>query len=79
MNKVPLNKMISWCWDNMIRVYPRPIPGSEGKQYPQVNIIIDYKGTYKVGTMVYEQKNGGKELWKKIDEIYELYYNKYNS
>ena len=71
-------KAQKWCNSRGIRVYPRPVANSEGLSIPNINLVIDFKSNYKVGTEVYSQdKDGQKKYVEKIDELYNYLYNRY--
>lgn len=67
-----------WCNEHGIRIFARPVAGSEGVRIPNVNLVIDFRNSYKVGTEVYTQdKTGQLQQVKKIVELYKYLYNRY--
>ena len=65
-----IHPKISWCNKNAITIYPLPI-----KNNKKVLIEINDKGKIKTGKNLYVQDG---TLAKKIHELYEYYFNKYN-
>ena len=66
-----IHPKISWCNKNGITIYPVPI-----KSNKKVLIEINDKGKIKTGKNLYTQDD---TLTKKIHELYEYYFNKYNN
>lgn len=64
------HQRIKLCWDFAIKVYPVPIQSAANSK---CKIEIDYQGTKRQGEKIYKQD---AELYNKIIEIYEAYYNK---
>lgn len=67
-----MNK-IKYCWDNDIKIYPVPVPRSNGHKRPNCKIEIDYQGNKRQGTEIYKQDT---RLYAKITELYNAYYDK---
>jgi hypothetical protein len=74
------SKIMTWCWDNGIKIYPKPVLKSSGAKSPKVNIEINYNGQVQKGTEIYSQdKKGAEVLYRKIIELYSWYYARKNS
>jgi hypothetical protein len=67
------HKKIRYCWDRDIRIYPVPVPYSNGNQNPKCKIEIDYQGKIRQGDTIYKQD---RTMYNKIKELYLAYYEK---
>lgn len=56
-----------------IRIYPVPVPYSNGNQNPKCKIEIDYQGKIRQGDTIYKQD---RVMYNKIKELYLAYYEK---
>jgi hypothetical protein len=63
------HKEIKWCWDNNIKIYPKPKNGTK-----LCRIEINYKGSKHVSPEEYNQR----DIYQKIIEYYQYYFNKRN-
>lgn len=63
-------KAKKWCWDNDIKICPKPMV----RDGSIVKILISNKGEEKVGKDTYSNK----EVYKKINELYIKIYNQNN-
>ncbi|SOU87858.1 hypothetical protein [Tenacibaculum dicentrarchi] len=61
-------KAMSWCLDNEIKIFPKPMVSSGAV----LKIVVSNKGIEKVGKDNYDNK----EVYKKINELYTQIYNK---
>ncbi len=68
-------KAAKWCWEQGIRIYPVPVPRSNGKQKPECYIEIDFGSKKQKGEMTYKQDS---KLYDKIHELYAYYFSKRN-
>lgn len=64
---------ISFCLKNDIKIYPIPVPRSNGHKKPNCKIEIDYQGSKRQGTEIYKQD---LKLYDKIRSLYKAYYDK---
>jgi len=64
---------MQYCLNNDIKIYPVPVPRSNGHKKPNCKIEIDYKGSKRQGTEIYKQD---VHLYNKIRSLYTAYYNK---
>lgn len=72
---IPYHEVQDWCWFNKIFVIQKPTQKGYKKGGHPVKLIVDVNGRKKYGKIEYEQ--GGKELYKKIEELYRAYYGAY--
>lgn len=61
------------CWDNGIKIYPKPIEQGTWKKSPRCKLVIDHNGKIKEGQEVYNQD---AKMYKKIEELYKHFANK---
>lgn len=63
-------KILKWCINNDIRVYPKPVRHG---RHAKVLIVLEYKGQIKIGKKEYTQSS--EEYHNKVKEVYEWAYN----
>lgn len=59
-----------WCWNNGVKIFPHPLM-SDGSI---LKIVVSKNGDETIGTKKYNEK----EVYKKIDELYTVFYKKNN-
>ena len=68
-----INKIISTCIRNDIKVYPVPYRAERGERRPECQIEVSVRGRSMVLPEVYKQDI---KLYEKIQELYRNYYKK---
>ena len=70
-NEIPINKIMNWCWNNGISIYPVP-QVSNGKL---LKICINNKGKETIGKKVFDN---GQAIYDKILDLYRTIYKQNN-
>ena len=71
MARIDDRQMMVRCWENGIRLYPKPFDNNK-----KMNIELEYQGQYKLGTTEFDRTQAGKlAIAKKMEELYvDLYF-----
>ncbi len=64
-----MGRIMSWCWDHGIKIYPKPV--EKGMKNYKWWVMIERKGKFPVQSPEYFTK---KDLWEVINNYYIHFY-----